>query len=302
MPIAVEPGTTSFTFAPQGIGLTNVTWLYSQDNGNSWDNIVPGTNTALPNGTGNILIKAIFSPGFYPESPVLNGFKVTFVSTGNGDSEDYFFTGKEKDVTGLYYFGARYYDPEIGRFISEDPGQDGVDWFGYCKNNPLGYFDPDGLAATPPDRGTWKPFEDLVLKLAELPKNTKLIVNRIPDGLKLTVDNIVERLVEAKNVKYLYYSTQLKDFIRIAQDRMELYINQSTRLSLPLLEALKEAGVKLYRIGPTGVRTAVNFFDEIAKKGKVLIPPIPYEIFKYKVYIDEKGNILMFYGSEAGII
>ena len=148
MPIAVEPGTTSFTFAPQGIGLTNVTWLYSQDNGNSWDNIVPGTNTALPNGTGNILIKAIFSPGFYPESPVLNGFKVTFVSTGNGDSEDYFFTGKEKDVTGLYYFGARYYDPEIGRFITEDPGQDGEDWFGYCGNNPVGYFDPDGLAAT----------------------------------------------------------------------------------------------------------------------------------------------------------
>ena len=150
MPIAVEPGTTSFTFAPQGIGLTNVTWLYSQDNGNSWDNIVPGTNTALPNGTGNILIKAIFSPGFYPESPVLNGFKVTFVSTGNGDSEDYFFTGKEKDVTGLYYFGARYYDPEIGRFISEDPGQDGEDWFGYCKNNPLGYFDPDGQVVETP--------------------------------------------------------------------------------------------------------------------------------------------------------
>ena len=144
MPIAVEPGTTSFTFAPQGIGLTNVTWLYSQDNGNSWDNIVPGTNTALPNGTGNILIKAIFSPGFYPESPVLNGFKVTFVSTGNGDSEDYFFTGKEKDVTGLYYFGARYYDPEIGRFITEDPGQDGEDWFGYCRNNPMNLIDPDG--------------------------------------------------------------------------------------------------------------------------------------------------------------
>ncbi len=70
-----------------------------------------------------------------------------FVQTGtsSGDNgEDYFFTGKEKDGTGLYYFGARYYDPEIGRFISEDPGQDGVDWFGYCRDNPINLIDPDG--------------------------------------------------------------------------------------------------------------------------------------------------------------
>lgn len=36
------------------------------------------------------------------------------------------FTGKELDSEtglGLYYFGARYYDPGIGRFITLDPGQ-----------------------------------------------------------------------------------------------------------------------------------------------------------------------------------
>jgi RHS repeat-associated protein len=30
------------------------------------------------------------------------------------------FTGQELDGTGLYYYGARYYEPEIGRFISPD--------------------------------------------------------------------------------------------------------------------------------------------------------------------------------------
>ena len=69
--------------------------------------------------------------------------------TSSGDnSEDFFFTGKEKDAMGLYYFGARYYDPEIGRFISEDPGKDGNDWFAFCGNNPIRYFDPDGQAKT----------------------------------------------------------------------------------------------------------------------------------------------------------
>ena len=37
---------------------------------------------------------------------------------------NYKFTGKEQDMTELYYFGARYYDPEVGRFISPDPLQD----------------------------------------------------------------------------------------------------------------------------------------------------------------------------------
>ncbi len=36
--------------------------------------------------------------------------------------QPYTFTGREYDKeTGLYYYRARYYDPEIGRFISKDP-------------------------------------------------------------------------------------------------------------------------------------------------------------------------------------
>ncbi|WP_408954598.1 RHS repeat domain-containing protein [Natroniella sp. ANB-PHB2] len=61
-------------------------------------------------------------------------------------SDSYRFTGKEFDgTTGLYYYGARFYDPELGRFITEDPAQDGWNWFVYTANNPLKYVDPDGL-------------------------------------------------------------------------------------------------------------------------------------------------------------
>jgi uncharacterized protein RhaS with RHS repeats len=44
----------------------------------------------------------------------------------------------------LKYFGARFYDPEVGRFITVDPGKDGLNWYAYCNNNPLRYVDPDG--------------------------------------------------------------------------------------------------------------------------------------------------------------
>ncbi len=46
--------------------------------------------------------------------------------------------------TGLVYMRARYYDPNVGRFVSEDPGYNGVNWFMYCDNNPTNKVDRDG--------------------------------------------------------------------------------------------------------------------------------------------------------------
>jgi hypothetical protein len=46
---------------------------------------------------------------------------------------------------GHYYFNARWYDSSTGRFTSEDPVRDGINWFVYVGNNPLRYTDPTGL-------------------------------------------------------------------------------------------------------------------------------------------------------------
>jgi RHS repeat-associated protein len=60
----------------------------------------------------------------------------------------YQFTGREYDsFTGLHYYRARFYDANLGRFISEDPigfaGGD-VNLYGYVWNNPLKWTDPTG--------------------------------------------------------------------------------------------------------------------------------------------------------------
>ena len=65
----------------------------------------------------------------------------------------YQFTGRELDnFTGLHYYRARWYDANLGRFISEDPigfaGGD-VNLFGYVGNNPIKYKDPKGTAIVP---------------------------------------------------------------------------------------------------------------------------------------------------------
>lgn len=49
--------------------------------------------------------------------------------------------------TGLYYLNARYYDPELGRFINADETLDGgLNLFEYCYNNPVGFADYTGNA------------------------------------------------------------------------------------------------------------------------------------------------------------
>ncbi|XCN71144.1 MAG: RHS repeat-associated core domain-containing protein [Candidatus Electrothrix aestuarii] len=52
------------------------------------------------------------------------------------------------DTTGLYYYGYRYYSPELGRWLSRDPvGEDGgLNLYGFVGNSPLVYFDPYGMS------------------------------------------------------------------------------------------------------------------------------------------------------------
>ncbi|MDR2640648.1 MAG: RHS repeat-associated core domain-containing protein [Candidatus Peribacteria bacterium] len=49
---------------------------------------------------------------------------------------------------GLYYFNARYYSPELGRFVSRDPIGivDDINLYVYVGNNPLKWVDPWGLS------------------------------------------------------------------------------------------------------------------------------------------------------------
>jgi RHS repeat-associated protein len=75
------------------------------------------------------------------------------------DLRCYRFCGKERDdSTGLYYFGQRYYAVWMCRWISPDPAGfvDGINLYAYCRNNPVTYFDPDGLQ-TAQRRGQERP-------------------------------------------------------------------------------------------------------------------------------------------------
>jgi RHS repeat-associated protein len=63
-------------------------------------------------------------------------------------STPYKFNGKELDEeTGLYYYGARYYDPRVSLWLGVDPLAEkypNVGGYVYCVENPVKFVDPDG--------------------------------------------------------------------------------------------------------------------------------------------------------------
>jgi RHS repeat-associated protein len=75
-------------------------------------------------------------------------YSVFGVPDATGISDDGFtFTGHQyDDETGLIYARNRYYDPAIGRFISQDP-EPSVNPYPYCVNAPLEFTDPEGREA-----------------------------------------------------------------------------------------------------------------------------------------------------------
>jgi RHS repeat-associated protein len=99
-----------------------------------------GSIIALTDETGTIKTTYSYDP-----------FGNTTVS-GEASDNPFQYTGRENDGTGLYYYRARYYSPQLQRFISEDPiglAGDDVNFFSYVGNDPVNYIDPDGLKGLP---------------------------------------------------------------------------------------------------------------------------------------------------------
>ncbi|MCS3409312.1 RHS repeat protein [Serratia sp. AKBS12] len=120
---------------PDGIGNGQVRYSY--------DNLIGSSQLEL-DGDGNV----ISMEEYYP-------YGGTAVLTARSQSEVNYrtvrYSGKERDATGLYYYGYRYYQPWVGRWLSADPAGtvDGLNLFRMVRNNPVSLLDPDGQAPTP---------------------------------------------------------------------------------------------------------------------------------------------------------
>ena len=138
-------------------------------------------------------------------------------ATSEQQSTPYKFTSKELDEeTGLYYYGARYYDAKLSRWVSVDPAlirylptgnkerdknlpghggvysPDNLDLYNYGGNNPVKYIDPNGC---------WKDETQTMLY------NKQGILNRVDLNIGEvtkgdTVNNLAERQLKTETGSY----------------------------------------------------------------------------------------------------
>ena len=110
--------------------------MLSDDSGNNYIYAIHGSVTNVLN-----------SSGTETKEYEYNAFGKIENETNQKVSNPWQYCGEYKDSeTGLIYLRNRYYDPETGRFINEDPIRSDGNWYSYASQNPLIFIDPFGLA------------------------------------------------------------------------------------------------------------------------------------------------------------
>lgn len=112
----------------EGAGTGDPRWLHADERGS----IVAGTNAGGA---------SVFTNGYGP-----------FGELGKLHTGTFGYTGQMRlPGTGLYYYKARYYSPQLGRFLETDPigTADNQNLYGYVGNDPVNFADPTGMQAAP---------------------------------------------------------------------------------------------------------------------------------------------------------
>ena len=91
---------------------------------------------AITDTTAAVIARVDYYP--FGEELGLTGSPGRFTYNGNEFDDEYGFD--------LYYYGARYMDPALGRFTTPDPVRDFVNPYSYVRNNPVNAVDPTGMA------------------------------------------------------------------------------------------------------------------------------------------------------------
>jgi len=130
-------GAVQFQLYPQGQYQSGTAYFYTRDH--------LGSIREMNNASGTVVARYDYDPW---------GRSTTVIGT---NKPDFNFTGLYQHAkSGLDMAIYRFYDPDLGRWLSRDPIEEagGINLYGYVTNNPNNLVDPDGLDAIPSPNGT----------------------------------------------------------------------------------------------------------------------------------------------------
>ncbi len=166
------------------------------------------------------------------------------VRQGSAGVQPFAYTGREWDgEVGLYYYRARYYDPEVGRFLSRDPQglAAGPNPYTYVENSPTNYLDPSGQIVSSVMCPNKRPWDDFCF------------LRHYYHGLGRPVD-----MVEVGLLSALRAAKGTKDALQATQARIQA---EAARQASTLCEAC-DKGSKSFTFGTNRRRFERDFRDE----------------------------------------
>jgi len=195
-------------------------------------------------------------------------------------STRYKFNGKELDqATGLYYYGARYYDPKISTWLSVDPLAEkyqAYSPYNYTLNNPINLIDPDGRSVDDWIKNlktgivSWvNSFGDTAIKeVAVSDGNMSLLEVELSESVKAKYENLGSSFFgtrgKTKSESKQIYLQQI-DYLHKTADK----INANAKPNYPLFDFTYQKLKSAFLIGNI-MDNAVNSGNNSKLKGILL--------------------------------
>lgn len=202
----------------------------------------------------------------------------------------YRYNGKELvDSIGLYDYGARFYDPSVGRFTSVDPLTEERNWltpYNYVQNNPLIRIDPTGALDTLPGAftGTKQPANsessgDIVTDIKSALNYAAKLFSWTAKETATAIDQTQMEGAVEKTLDGNYQEAAIAIVVTVAE--------KATKL--PVLKQGTKEWINAVKDLSSNNKKKMNFRVNTASDAKQLLKESRGDMNRYKQYAKDKG-------------
>lgn len=215
------------------------------------------------------------------------------------------YGGKERDATGLIYYGWRYYQAEAGRWLSADPGGlvDGMNLFHMCRNNPVRYSDNNGLDSIDNvAHFIWIGGSDISRETSGniidfKRKNPDFKVNLWTDNLKKIENNIVSQGLSLSGFKK---NVAIRSISTLYENDSEII---GSSLTMSRMSVLKSAVSREVNGSYNNLAAASDLlrYAILAQEGGIYLDVDVHTKGRMDTYTEMNEGILIYQGDDQGV-